>query len=71
MEVKMWATGGSNFCCPNCKKNLKVKYTIHGDDEEEDCFSPGTVTVDDVQERLWFDEIVLDNKIENKGAKNE
>lgn len=60
MEYNAEISGGDNFCCPNCKKKLKVKVTIHGDDPDDDNFD--TITSDDVMERLWFEGIDLEEE---------
>lgn len=60
-ETIMFSGGKGNkaFCCPECKKQLKVSLDLHGDDEE-DQESIDYIDVSDVQQRIWFKEILVD-----------
>ena len=53
VEEKMQVEG-KNICCPSCNSLLSICFTIQGDDDLEEI---GAVSVDDVQQRIWFDGI--------------
>lgn len=53
-EAKM-AVSGNKFCCPKCKAELKVCYTLYG--SEEDAEGIDDITIDEVMHRISFDGI--------------
>lgn len=54
VEEKM-SVSGDKFCCPECKIKLQVNYTLIGDEENSEGIDD--ITIDEVQERIWFDGI--------------
>ncbi len=57
MTEEHMSVDGTKIICPQCNSKLKILYTLHGAEEDDEGID--AITIDEVQERIWFDGIEL------------
>lgn len=71
MAQEEMIVNGEHLCCPKCNAPLKIKYTVTGDEEEGD-FEVDDITIDEVNSRIFFNEILIAETVDDvKGGKDD